>query len=64
MTHKQAWKNQLWNVSLFPAAPLAQAGSAGAVTPPEPAPRGGSSLTRPALLSVSEPPSAPLARAA
>lgn len=60
MNRTQAWKNQLWNVSLFPVCNDRRE----SFEPPEPAPRGGSSLARPALLSVSEQPVATLARAA
>lgn len=60
MNRKQPWKNQLWNVSLFPALASSEQGSG----PPEPAPRGGSSLGRPALLTVTEEPANELARAA
>ncbi len=56
MNRTQAWKNQLWNVSLLPTAP--------AQTPPEPPPGVGNALARPALLSVVEQPAIALARAA
>ena len=52
MNRKQDWKDQLWNVSLFPICNDPQDGSG----QPEPAPRGGSSVTRPALLAVTEQP--------
>lgn len=60
MQPKPIWKNQLWNVSLFPVCNDRPEGS----EPPEPAPRGGSSLARPALLAIAEPPALPLSRAA
>jgi hypothetical protein len=61
MNRQQAWKNQLWNVCLFPVCNDRQ----DRFDPPEPAPRGGSSVGSPALLSVTEQPAtATFARAA
>jgi len=60
MTRHQPWKTQLWNVSLFPVPASPQDSG-----PTEPSPSGSSAMTRPALLSITEPhPSPGLARAA
>jgi hypothetical protein len=47
---KNAWKNELWNVSLLPTVKVSQ----GAEPPLGPGPAGGRALEAPALLSVSE----------
>ena len=60
MSRERALKNQLWNVSLFPVCNDRAAN----VDPPEPAPRGGSAVPCPALLSAIEQPSVPTVRAA
>ena len=50
--HKNAWKEQLWNVSLLPIVQVSQS-----APPPNgpsgPAPSGGTALKAAALLSVS-----------
>ena len=46
---KQAWKEQLWNVSLLPVVMVSQS----APPPNEPAPNGGTALKTAALLSLS-----------
>lgn len=60
MNPKQAFKNQLWNVSLLPICTAPGQGSGA----PEPLPPGGSSPSRPALLTVTEAPAVTLASAA
>jgi hypothetical protein len=62
MAHlKDAWKEQLWNVSLLPIVQVSQ----GAPPPPGPAPGGGATLKAGAVLSLtSDPDSLPAARAA
>jgi hypothetical protein len=60
MSRKNTWKDELWNVSLLPTVGVAQSSG----PPPSPAPRGGASLGRPALLSVAEVPAQVLAQAA
>ena len=58
---KDAWKEQLWNVSLLPLVQV----SNGAPPPLEPAPGGGTTLKTAAVLSLCEEvPRGPLARAA
>jgi hypothetical protein len=50
MTRKNSIKDQLWNVSLLPTVKVEP--SAG--PPPGPAPRGGTALSRPAVLSLAD----------
>jgi len=60
MTRKNTWKDQLWNVSLLPTVQV----DGGSGPPPGPAPRGGSALNRPALLTEIDPTAPALAQAA
>lgn len=60
MSHKNAWKDELWNVSLLPTVNVAQDSG----PPPSPAPRGGAALNRPALLSLAEASTVVLSQAA
>ena len=48
-SRKDAWKNELWNVSLLPTVKVAAA----AEPPQGPGPAGGKALATPALLSTS-----------
>lgn len=50
MNRKNSLKDQLWNVSLLPTVKVESSSG----PPPGPAPRGGSSLNRPAVLSLTE----------
>lgn len=59
MTRKNPLKEELWNVSLLPTVKVEP--SAG---PPGPAPRGGSSVNRPALLSLAATEASPASFAA
>ena len=47
---KDAWKEQLWNVSLLPIVQV----SHGAPPPPGPAPGGGTTLKTPAMLWLAD----------
>jgi hypothetical protein len=47
---KDAWKEQLWNVSLLPIVQVSQ----GAPPPAGPAPGGGTALKTPATLSLTD----------
>jgi hypothetical protein len=59
--HKDAWKEELWNVSLLPIVQLPQS----APPPIGPAPGGGATLKTAAVLAVFEDaPYTPLAEAA
>jgi hypothetical protein len=46
---KDAWKNELWNVSLLPTVKVSQG-----IEPQGPGPAGGNALSTPALLSTRE----------
>ena len=60
MPRKNTLKDELWNISLLPTVSV----SLGSGPPPGPAPRGGASLSLPALLSVADAPVPRLAQAA
>ncbi len=58
-THKTAWKDELWNVSLLPAVKVQPAAE-----PPTGPEDGATALGRPAVLSASEAVRSPLRQAA